>query len=93
MHRQLDAAQRKAAIEGAIEDLQQQIDAVRTGCVDFDLGNVLAKTEVRLLQMLRELERFEREVTQPAEELRAQRSSVRFSDSSADFRTNVATAP
>ena len=82
----------RKAIEASIEELNVKIEAVKSGCVDFDLGEALIKLELRLLNLVRELERFEREVSQPAEELHRRTTSaptsVRFSDSSADFRTN-----
>jgi hypothetical protein len=81
VHRQLEAAQRRSehalalaqrgriAIERSIEEQHELLEAVRTGCPDVDLGPVLIDAELRLLHLLRELERFEREVHQPAEEV------------------------
>jgi hypothetical protein len=89
----------RESIESAIEQLDVKLEAVRSGCVDFDLGEALLKMELRMFQLVLQLERFEREVAQPAEELHRRTitedldSSVRFSDSSGEIRTNVSIRP
>jgi len=81
VHRQLQAACTKAeialelayrgraAIEDSISVVHGQLEALRSGCVDLDLEDVLIATELSLLNHLRQLERFERDVAQPAEQL------------------------
>jgi hypothetical protein len=66
----LELARRgREAIEILIQDMHLKLEVVRSGCVDFDLGEALMKTELSLLHLLRHLEEFERDVLQPAEEL------------------------
>ncbi len=104
IHRQLEGAQKRAekaveiadagrrAIEDAIEGLNSQLDALRSGCVDVELGDALVRTEVRVMRLIAELERFERDVTQPAEELHRM-AVARIAAFEAKLAKNRAPAP